>query len=183
MNPFSMLTAMSLRYDVGNQVMRINGIIPEDQDRWAWVFRLESIALSRLQGEAGVSFRLLDREWTIDSDLTIGGSWQWGPIPEKGTSLEWRIHTQKDEGKWRPWAHIALQPTLLINRYEISAADADFVEYDYGQSTSLEIGAGLTRWSKQNWNWGIGFDYFRTPNSRAGWPGIHVTVGKGARLR
>lgn len=174
---------MALRYDVGNQWIRVNGVVPDDQDKWAIVWRMESAGFSRIQGEAGVSIRLLDREWTIDSDLALGGVWQWGPIEKKGPSLEWRIQTQRDEGEWRPWAHIALQPTLLIDRYEIISEDSEWVEYNFDQSTEFEMAAGITKWSRRGWNWGVGVDYFQPIGAKRGWPGVHVTVGKGYRLR
>ena len=135
-----------------------------------------------MQPNVGLSLQWLDRKWDVHGDIMLGSVIQNAQIVKKGPSTELRITGQKSEGKVQPWTYWGIKESAFVDKWLIESKNGMREEYNTNYELTLTGAAGLD-FIVGEWTIGLGLDFPWVNVPIPSIPGMHISIGKGGKIR
>ena len=174
-------SALSWRLDTGFPWTRAYVNYKLSDSLSTYVF-FEQASSQRMQPNVGLSLQWVDRKWDVHGDVLIGSVIQNAQINKKGPSGELRITTQKSEGKVRPWTYLGIKESIFTDKWLIENATGTREEYNRNYELTLTGATGVD-FSVGDWKIAVGLDLPWIDVPIPSIPGMHISVGRGERIR
>ena len=181
MNTLLWLNALSVRIDGGFPWTRVY-VSHQLSDVWYVFGEYEQASLKRVHPSVGMSMKWVDQKWDVHGDVLLGGVIQNAQISKQGPSAELRVVAYKSEGTVRPWTRLGVKESLFVDQWIIETNSG--IENQYHSEYELMLTGALGMdFVFNDWTVGVAMDLPWVDVPTPTIPGVHLSVGKGVKIR